>query len=571
MSTQHSNHYDGNDCPVSANMTLYPLSAAQKRLWYMTQLSPQSPFYNVTLAIRLDIALNQTALKAALQDLVIRHEILRTRYILDQGTVWQKVETAQGWQLEWLEPSAVPYEERANICSQIATDISRLDIDLEAGPVFRVFLRQFADNDHLLILLTHHIATDQRSINLLCQELDALYFNHVAPGPLQLEVPLQYREYAIVQLQQFEQKRERLLAYWKTQTAGAAQPLPLPYDTPLLCTERDRTGREHQFLIAQPAVASFRKWCRRQQMTEFSGLLCVWGALLHLLTGSQRIFMATTTAFRDGQDFSNTLGCFINTLVVNVRVAAEDSVASFTRHSRDQLFDALEHRELTYERWVELARGQGEDAEEFISTYLQFQPKSVSTIHYTGPFTPNMNVFNGKAKFPLMLNVSDKGEELRCTIEYESCAFNAQTIEDIAEGFLSVFSRMPANDDAGVASLMPQSIINYSCTVAAPDAPTWAASPLSASIPAPLNDMEHRLADIWDTLLPARPQHRTDDFFMLGGHSLLLTQLIWEIQQKMGIGVRLCELRSALALGEMAHCIQKASRRGYSSLRNRRG
>ncbi|WP_347900869.1 condensation domain-containing protein [Pseudomonas purpurea] len=568
MSTLHHNHHGGDDCPVPATMALYPASAAQKRLWYMTQLSPRSPFYNVTLAIRLGIALNQTAMKAALQDLVIRHEILRTRYLVDQGTVWQKIEAAQGWQLELLDYSAVPYEERANICSQIATDISRLDIDLEAGPVFRVFLRQFADDDHLLILLTHHIATDQRSINLLCQELDALYFSHVASCPLHLPAPLQYRDYSISQLQRFEQKRERLLAYWKTQIPGAAQPLPLPYDTPLQGGDRDRTGREHPFLIEQQAVVSFRGWCRRQHMTEFSGLLCVWGALLHLLTGSERIFIATTTAFRDGQCFSNTLGCFINTLVVNVRATAEDSVASFTQHSRDQLFDALEHRELTYERWVELARAQGEDAEEFISTYLQFQPKSVSTNHYKGPFTPNMNVFNGKAKFPLMLNVSDKGEDFICTIEYESNVFNAQTIQDIAEGFLSVFSSMPANDDACVASLMPESIINYPRPAASPDVTTPPASVLPTLIPAPLNDMEHRLADIWDALLPTRPQHRTDDFFMLGGHSLLLTQLIWEIQKKMGIGVRLCELRNALALGEMAHCIQKASLRGESSPRN---
>lgn len=542
---------------------LHPTSAAQRRLWYMANLASGDPYYNVTLAIRISITLQRDALSAALSKLVTRHEILRTCYPVQQGVPWQMIEDAETWYMEYRGELQIPLEQRVKACTALAEEIARLPIDLAHGKVFQAFLWRFSPDDHLLVLFTHHIAIDQRSINRLCLELDALYISHLESRPSGLSTVAQYREYAHFEQSRFEQDRQRLLSYWDIQLIGAGSPLILPYDVPPTASDRDRSGSEYNFVISSELLRVFRTWCRRERMTEFNGLLSVWTVLLHLLSKSERLFIGTTTAFREEERFATMLGCFINTLVVKIELRRDDTIASIVQGVKNQLLDAFEHRALTYERLVERARTINSGfSGDLLNAYLQFQPRSVVPQACTNSiFIPNLNVFNGRAKFPLMLNVSDRGEHFTCTIEYESGAFRPETIASITKDFISVFSTIHAYADTEI------SYCDFALTTQCAVLPVTTCSETKQALPVvdtsdrEFDEMTSRLADIWHDVLLVRPQHRFEDFFALGGHSLLLTQLVWRIQQDLGVRLPLRELRDATLLDAMAKRVQQAQYR----------
>lgn len=184
---------------------LFALSGAQQRLWYMNQLEPDSPFYNITLAITLDSDIDKCSLFEALKVLVRRHDILHTRYPLVEGKVMQEVADAEDWCVESIS-SPISHQDTEEQARTIAENIARYPVDLEHGPVFRAFHALLDEDKSVLVLLTHHIATDQSSINILTMELDSIYQDIVSGMPISLPPTVTYKEYVDFELQRFNSK-----------------------------------------------------------------------------------------------------------------------------------------------------------------------------------------------------------------------------------------------------------------------------------------------------------------------------------------------------------------------------
>ena len=541
---------------------LYPTSAAQKRMWYMSQLSPDDPHYNVTLAMRLSFDLNQDVLAESLRQLVARHEILRTSYPIVAGVAWQKVSPPEKWNLEWMGSIEVPEEQRLKRCEVLGAEIASLHIDLEHGAVFRAFLWSLGPSDYLLILLTHHIAVDQRTINTLCEELDVLYRACNGERHEQLPVATQYREYVDFERSRFERDRQRLVEYWHQQLIGEFPMLELPYLCAPTDPRRDRRGAEYPIELPPSAVNRFRAWCRRHRLTEFGGILCIWSILLHSVSGGRQLLLGTTTAFREQRRFGRALGCFINTLAIRIDFGAGATINSMAAHVREQLLDAFDHSAFTYERLVEQARKSNPAlGEDLINAYLQFQPRSIAVAHQAGGrFAPNLNVFNGRAKFPLMLNISDRGDVFTGHFEYEVDAFKQETIATLASDFYTLIEKIDEEGDKLPEGHFPTAVMRTMAIDTQRTNLNEQAQISEALVEQrPFDDVDHRLADIWYDLLRLRPLSWKDDFMLMGGYSLLLTQLSWRIQQDLGARIPLKELRQNTRMEQMSACVRRSA------------
>ena len=531
---------------------LAPLSDAQRRLWYMAALEPGSAYYNVTIGCRLDGPLDGAALDAAVDDLVERHEILRTHYPHIGGEPFQRVAPAAGFRVHHVHrPIAAPG--RAAAIDAFARRIATRRIDLAKGPVFEAHRLTLAPACGALVLLTHHIAIDQQSINTLMAELDACYAARAAGRLPSLPAVPSYRDFAAWHQGQVERRLPALRAYWRAHLAAAPAPLPLP---PVSRSDGERggLGAEQCFRLEGGDVERLRALCRETRSTPFMVLLTVFSALLHRYTGRSRFFVGTTTAFRGAREFAGTIGCFINTLAIPIEVAPDADLASLLDEVRHRAIDAFTRHDYSYERLVQLCREQhpGSPAD-FVNVYFQFQPQRLARSAAAHRFVPNVNVHNGRAKFPLMLNASDRGERIDCTFEFERDRFSAAEIRTLQDDFVAAVRLMIADGAAPVAAIR----IGL-------DTAAWRGIEREALGPvveseAALDETEAALAAIWLDLVETLPERRSESFAGLGGHSLLKAQLAWRIRKDLGVSVRLAELQRADTLAEMAMVVGAAT------------
>lgn len=542
-----------------------PLSDAQRRLWYMAQLNPRSPYYNITLAIRLNFEVNVPALAKALKTLVGRHEILRTTYPILAGVPVQEISPQREWEMQHTSIPTAGAAECGKVAEQFARSVARRRIWLDTGPVFQAHLLSLADDDHTLVLLTHHIATDQWSINVLTRELEVLYDALVEGEEPKLPAPKQYRDFVAWEAARFRSREAALVKYWEAQLVDAPSLLPLPYDRtpPSKPTQR---GREHRFHISDEEAVRFHDLCRRNGASLFMGMFAVWAALLYRCTGKEQMFIGTTTAFRESPQFNGTLGCFVNTLAIRMSVNPAATRASMIEQSRDRILDSLAHHNFSYERLVEhLRKRHPEHDGRLINAYLQFQSGSLSSARVAARrFRPNINVHNGRAKFELMLNISRREVGLECVIEYDSELFTPRRIRTLSQNFRLILQAYLTDPEVKVKDIklegdLPSSTPSPAAARASerlPDTPPFEEARTSET----LTPLESRLAELWCRLLLLDGVSRADDFKLLGGHSLLTAQLAWHVRQELGRDVRLEDLIAASKFSDMASVISARPR-----------
>ncbi|RZT99032.1 phosphopantetheine binding protein [Advenella incenata] len=536
------------------------LSAAQQRLWYMSQLEPESPYYNITLAIKLGSDINLDYLAKALQKLVLRHDILRTCYPIVNGVVHQEVFPASHWMVEeyCFEYEGIDDEEKS---ANIADAIAQFHIDVENGPVFRAFIVSVSPAQNLLVLLTHHIATDQNSINVMMTELDMLYeIEHQGEHRDLMHAPA-YIDYVLFENTRFLQQKEKLFAFWDKQLAKGLEAIALPYDKQPN-PDRSRLGREIAFLIDGDELSTFRSWCRREQSTEFAGLLTIWALLLGLISNKSNFFIATATAFREKVKFKRSLGCFINTLAIHHSFSLDDMAFSVLRHNEANIMETFEHRAMTYEKLIERARYvQRKNIGDPVNAYIQYQPrKMMKDSRISENFSPNLNVHNGRAKFPLMMNISDWDSYLHCTIEYEKELFTDKKIEKIKNIFLQITKLVTSQPDIRIGELFnkihnEEGLHKWNTLR---QAPVFEKPPIAIETQAiEKKGVQYELSILWAKLLGSESIKEKDDFFLEGGNSFLLIRLLWQINQQFGLQIPLKDIYQCTRFDLMSALVEE--------------
>ena len=340
-----------------------PLTPAQQRQWFLWKMDTRSTAYHVQGALRITGPLDAGALRAAVQGLAERHGSLRTVFnARPDGEVEQRLDPQGRLELQWLDAAQAAQGDSAQREEHAAQWLQALcaqPFDLQQGPLARAALVRLQAHEHILALVMHHIVSDGASMQILLDDLAALYAGAPDSGPA-----LQYVDYAVwqrEQAQQAQQGQQASLAYWLERLQvppGEAQPvLALPTDHPRQALARYRAGR-HGFELAGATLQALRAQARQQGDTLFTLLLAGWQALLYRYTGQEDIRVGVPVANRAHADLQGVVGFFVNTLVLRNRIDGRMRLADVLQQAREAAQGAQAHHDLPFEQLVEALQPQ---------------------------------------------------------------------------------------------------------------------------------------------------------------------------------------------------------------------
>jgi amino acid adenylation domain-containing protein len=427
----------------------FPLSMAQERLWFLDQLMPGNPFYNIALAQRLAFVPEPRALNRALQDAVARHEALRTRFPrVDQQPVQRiaaSVHIAYGVD-DLRGPDA---EARA---AQLAAAFCREPFDLVAGPLLRCRLLLLGPAQAVLLLVIHHIVADGWSLEKLLDELGQAYRAHAAGRTPALAKPaVQYADYAVWQRETLRGERlERHRAYWVRQLRDLPE-LVLPTDHPRPPRPSFR-GARCAFVIDAPTTAAVDALAQRVGSTRFTVLAAAFGLLLHRLAGQDEVVIGTPMAARDRPELEDAIGFFANTVVLRLAFAGAASFEEAVTRTDAVLRAAQDHQEMPFSLVV-AALAPAQDLSRNPLFQVSFQVLASSGPSGGGGAAATLPFERGSSAFDLTLQLAESAAGLEGQLEYSTDLFEAASAARIVERyarFVTTALRTPAAALAGL-------------------------------------------------------------------------------------------------------------------------
>ncbi|MFP2933270.1 amino acid adenylation domain-containing protein, partial [Pyxidicoccus sp. 3LG] len=417
-----------------------PLSFAQQRLWFIDQLQPGSPVYNMPTAVRLTGVLDVAALERALGALVERHESLRITFATNNGEPTQVIHPAAPLPLPQVDLSALPTAPRETETVRLATEEAGRPFDLQRGPIFRASLLRLAPQEHVLLVTMHHIVSDGWSIGVLVRELAAFYEAFASGTQPQLPpLPVQYADYAVWQRDWLRgEALEAQLGYWKRQLGGAPQALELPTDRPRPPVQTFR-GATHAFQLPRELAQGLEALAREHNATLFMVLLAAWQTLLHRYSGQDDVVVGSPIAGRNRTELEGLIGFFINTLALRASISEEDTFVSLLEQVRETTLGAQAHQDVPFEKLVEVLQPPRDLSRSplfqvmFALQNLPEAPLTLSHLTLSGVETAG-----SVAKFDLTLAVTPDPEGLFGSLGYNTDLFDAATAARMTDHLRSV-------------------------------------------------------------------------------------------------------------------------------------
>ncbi len=433
-------------------------SAAQRRMWFLWQLEPQSGAYNLPCAVRLRGALDEAALQRAFADLVARHETLRTVFCRRDDDSLYLAPLADVVRIERENLSALEVTLREARVREEAERQSWLPFDLEQGPLLRIRLLRLADDEHVLLLTLHHIVADGWSMNLLVDELARLYDGHALGAPVELPaLPIQYADYALWQRRWLEAgEQERQLDYWRAHLGEEHTPLALPADRPRPAVASHR-GTRHEFSIDAELAEGLRSLARAQGISLFMLLLGSFGILLQRYSGQADIRVGVPIANRTRNETEGLIGFFVNTQVLRLRLEGQLGLDEYLQRIREITLGAQDHQELPFERLVEafnLERSLSHNPLFQVMYNHQPQVADITALQTDAGLTFSQIDWRSRTtQFDLTLDTYERGGKLHAALTYADDLFDADTIERMAHHLGNLWRAIVADPQQRIAEL----------------------------------------------------------------------------------------------------------------------
>ena len=429
-----------------------PLSFGQERLWFLDQLEPGSAVYNEAIALRLRGPLHEGALAGSLAEMMRRHEILRTAYVAAGGEPAQEVAPDLPVPLRRVDLEGVADAEIEG--RRLLAEENGRPFDLERAPLFRVLLVRLGGSEHLLLITIHHSIYDAATFEILLRELSALYAALAAGrAPALPEPSAQYRDYAVWQRER--QESERLatqLAGWRRRLAGL-EDLELPTDRPRPARP-SHEGARHYFALPDIPLESLGEVGRHQGASPFMVLLAAFFELLYRYTGQRDLAVGTSVSLRNRRDFESLIGFFINTLVLRVERGVDPSFREMVGQARDVTLEAVDRQEVPFERLVgELRPERDLNRQPLVQAVFMVQPAPRRERRLGELRASLLDVYNGTAKFDLLVHLYLGPGELSGGIEYSRDLFDAATIERLVGHFSRLLIEVGREPDRPLSSL----------------------------------------------------------------------------------------------------------------------
>ena len=426
-----------------------PLSFAQERLWFLEQLQPGTSAYNVSSSVTFDGDLDVASLRGALDEIVRRHEMLRTRFAVEAGRPVQVVEPPLPFPFEEVDLAGTPEEERIDRAEHLAYDAAHLPFDLGSAPLVRALLVRLAERSFRLTVAMHHLATDGWSNEVILQEIAALYPARLEkrPSPLS-ELPVQYADYSLWQRGWLQgDALERQLGYWRTALSGAPPLLELPLDRPRPAVQRF-DGKRERFEVSAPLADALRGLGRARGTTPFMTLLAAFDALLSRIANVDDVVVGTPIAGRNRREVESLVGFFVNTLALRTDLSGDPTFAELLARVRGTTLSAYAHQDVPFERIVEdLAPERSRAHSPIFQVHLVVDaPPAAAAAPLPGLVIRPLGQALEISKFDLTLMVVDggAGRPFYAQLRYNVELFEPATVARMGERFLRLLEQVSA-------------------------------------------------------------------------------------------------------------------------------
>jgi amino acid adenylation domain-containing protein len=441
--------------PRRGEITPCPLSFAQQRLWFLDQFEPASPLYNISQVVRLHGLLNVNALQKTLDALVARHEALRTTFAVVDGTPVQVIALSRKVELAVHNLREELMEEREAVLHRVLTEETQRPFDLTRDVMLRATVFHLAEQEHVLLLVMHHIASDGWSMGIFFRELTVCYTAFVNGQSLSLPpLPIQYADYAVWQRQWLQgEELAKQVAYWRRQLAGMPSLLELPTDYPRPAVQTYHGTRYH-FLFTRSLANSLTALSRQEGVTLFMLLLAAFQVLLQRYTRQEDIVVGSPIAGRTRAETEGLIGFFVNTLVLRTDCAGNPTFRELLRRVREVALEAYAHQDLPFERLVEEVQPERTlSYSPLCQVIFALQNAPSHALELAGLTISPVEIDTGTAKFDLSLFLREEEDGLRGTLEYNTDLFEAATVRRMREHYQTLLAGIVANPDERIATL----------------------------------------------------------------------------------------------------------------------
>ena len=434
-----------------------PLSFAQQQLWFLDQLAPGNWFYNETSALQLPRGIDIPALEWSINELIRRHESLRTSFSTVNGEPVQIIAAGVKLAMTVVDLRALPRSKGDAEARALAAQDAQTPFDLTRSPLMRATLLRLADDDAVLVLTLHHITFDGWSFTILLKELSGLYEARAEGRPSPLPEPtLQYADYAVWQRKWLRgETLENELSYWRKQLMGL-RALELPTDRPRPAIQRF-CGSRCSLALPKSLCAAMRALSLNEGLTQFMTLLTAFKALLLRYSGQDDIVVGVPVANRHRAEIEAMIGFFVNTLVMRTDLSGDPTFREALGRVRKVTLEAFAHQDLPFEKLVEELHPERDLSRNplFQVTFQVYGNAATPAADDTSiEYSPQpWEVEACTAKFDLRFDLSESGDGLAGFLEYDTDLFDRETIERMARRFTNLLASAIENPDQRLSEL----------------------------------------------------------------------------------------------------------------------
>jgi thioesterase domain-containing protein len=554
---------------VSQKFDWYPASLAQRRLWFLHQLQAPTSAYNVHVGLWLYGSLDLTALESSLQEIVNRHESLRTTFALDRGELIQVVRSAHKVNLaikdfsDLAEPYAPAYA--------FARQEVEAPFDLSTGPLFRCQLLRIGPEEHVLLCTMHHIITDASSTQVFAKELASFYDAETkGTAPNLPELTIQYGDYADWQSRWLDSEvAQKKQAYWKRTLTGAPVLLELPYDAPRPA-EQTLEGATLALEVPREISAAFGSLAKERKVTQFMLLLAAFKVLLYRYSGQRDILVGVPVAGRSQVETEPLIGFFVDTVVLRDDLSGNPPFVELLMQVRDTTVTAIANSDVPFEKVVETLRPERNLGFNPVFQVMFSLIKSAIRTHAFGslrayPYVvyASSSILDLSATF-----IEDSDSKWWLQFDFNTTLFKHDRIVRMFHDYMEILQRIAENPESRVDDLAFTNAKRRKTPASSKLARKHQSHPERVSarlrqqgrvVPKSNDAHEELLVEVWKEVLGLQQIGIHDNFFDVGGHSLLAARLTAQIQEATGRAIQVSAIFRAPTIAKLAEFIRKGA------------
>ncbi|BAZ25556.1 amino acid adenylation domain-containing protein [Kalymmatonema gypsitolerans NIES-4073] len=478
-----------------------PLSFTQQRIWFLEQIEPNSAAYLMPLAQRLLGELNVSVLQQSLNAIVAHHEVLRTHFIAEDGEPVQVISSPRSVELKIIDLTQEQASNQQEQVQRLLKHEAQRPFDLTSDLMLRATLLQIDHQEHILLLVMHHIASDGWSMGILFQQLAAVYeaFLNDLPNPLP-ELPIQYADFAAWQRQCLSgQVLDTQLDYWKNQLAGIT-PLELPTDQPRSPVQ-NRQAASESLVLSKKLTKALKTLSQRSDTTLFMTLLAAFKTLLYRYTVQEDIIVGTPIAGRNQTETEELIGCFLNTLPLRSNLGGNPSFLELLDQVRKVALDAYEHQDIPFEKLVEeLHPERNLSRNPVFDVMFNFINTPQTALELPGLTLSLLELSEPESKFSMTLYVEEHLGELSLQLVYQRSLFSAARMRCLLNQFQYLLEQIIATPERAIGLY---SLVTPESQLLLPD--------LSAVLPQPRYELVTTMFTSWVNSTPEHSAVRQGD------------------------------------------------------------